>query len=45
MIEDGWAYVWPAYVVALSGLGVLAVVVAARLRTWERRARELDKRP
>lgn len=45
MIEGGWAYVWPAYAVALVGLTVLAFVVVARLRAWERRARELDKRP
>ena len=43
MIEGGWAFVWPAYAVALSGLGVLIVVVVARLRTWAQRARELDK--
>ncbi len=44
MIEGGWAFVWPAYAVALGGLGVLAVVIVARLRSWERRARDLDKR-
>ena len=44
MIEGGWAFVWPAYAVALGGLGVLTVVVVARLRAWERRARDLDKR-
>lgn len=43
MIEGGWSFVWPAYAVALGGLGVLTVLVVARLRTWERRARELDK--
>ncbi len=45
MIEGGWAFVWPAYAVALGGLGVLAIVVLTRLRAWERRARDLDKRP
>jgi heme exporter protein D len=45
MIEGGWAFVWPAYAVALGGLGVLAVVIVARLRSWERRARNLDKTP
>ena len=45
MIEGGWAYVWPAYGVALGALAVLAVIVVARLRVWERRAHELDKRP
>lgn len=44
MIEGGWGYVWPAYAVALGGLGVLVTVVVAQLRSWERRARELDKR-
>ena len=44
MIEGGWAFVWAAYGVALGGLLVLTVVVVARLRSWERRARELDKR-
>jgi hypothetical protein len=45
MIEGGWAYVWPAYGVALGALALLAVVVVVRLLVWERRARELDKRP
>lgn len=45
MIEGGWSFVWPAYAVAVGGLAVLAVVVVARLSAWERRARELDKRP
>lgn len=45
MIEGGWSYVWPAYAVALGGLLVLTVVVLAQLRTWERRAKDLDKRP
>lgn len=43
MIEGGWGFVWPAYAVALGGLGVLAVIVVAQLRSWERRARDLDK--
>ncbi len=45
MIEGGWEFIWPAYAVALGGLAVLAIVVVARLRTWERRARDLDKKP
>lgn len=45
MIEGGWGFVWPAYAVALGGLGVLAIVVLMRLSAWERRARDLDKRP
>lgn len=45
MIEGGWAFVWPAYGIALGGLGVVAIVIVMRLRAWERRARELDKRP
>lgn len=45
MIEGGWSFVWPAYAVALGGLVALAIVVVARLGAWERRARELDKRP
>jgi heme exporter protein CcmD len=45
MIEGGWEFIWPAYGVALGALGVLTVVVVARLRAWERRARELDKKP
>jgi heme exporter protein CcmD len=43
MIEGGWNYVWPAYAIALGALAVLAVVVLQRLRTWARRARELDE--
>lgn len=45
MIEGGWEFIWPAYAVALGGLLVLTIVVVARLRTWERRARDLDKKP
>jgi hypothetical protein len=43
MIEGGWDFVVAAYAIALGSLGVLAVVVVARLQTWSRRARELDK--
>lgn len=43
MIEGGWDYVWPAYAVALGGLTTLTVVVLARLRSWSRKARELDR--
>ena len=45
MIEGGWDFIWPAYAVALGALAVLAIVVAARLRAWERRARELGNKP
>lgn len=45
MIERGWEFIWPAYGVALGSLAVLAVVVLARLRAWERRARDLEKKP
>ena len=45
MIEGGWEFIWPAYAVALGGLAALTVFVVARLRSWERRARELDKKP
>lgn len=43
MIEGGWDFIWGAYAITLGGLGVLAIVVVARLRAWSRRARELDK--
>jgi hypothetical protein len=43
MIEGGWDFIWPAYAVAVGGLAALTVVVVARLRAWERRARDLDK--
>ena len=43
MIEGGWNFVWAAYAIALGGLGVLTVVVLARLRAWAERARELDR--
>jgi uncharacterized iron-regulated membrane protein len=42
MIEGGWNFVWAAYAIALGGLGLLTLVVLARLR-WSRRARELDR--
>jgi len=45
MIEGGWEFIWPAYGVALGSLTVLAIVIVARLGVWERRARELDKKP
>jgi heme exporter protein D len=43
MIEGGWNFVWAAYAIALGGLGLLTLVVLARLRSWSRRARELDR--
>jgi heme exporter protein CcmD len=45
MIEGGWEFIWPAYGLALGSLAVLAIVVVVRLRAWERRARELEKKP
>lgn len=45
MIEGGWEFIWPAYGVTLAALAVLTVVVVMRLRAWERRARELDRKP
>jgi len=42
MIHSGWAYVEAAYGVTLTGLAVLAIVVAARLRHWARQARTLE---
>lgn len=45
MIEGGWSFVWPAYAVALGALAVLAIAIVVRLRTWERRARELGNKP
>jgi heme exporter protein D len=44
MIEGGWAYIWPAYAIALGAIAVLTLVVVIRLQTWSRRARELDQR-
>ncbi len=43
MIEGGWNFVWAAYAIALGGLSLLTLVVLARLRSWSRRARELDE--
>ena len=43
MISGGWAYVWPAYGVALGALLVLVGVVLLRARHWAKAARELDK--
>ncbi|MGQ0531213.1 MAG: heme exporter protein CcmD [Caulobacteraceae bacterium] len=43
MIGGGWDYVWPAYAIALGALAVLAVTVLLRLRSWSRRARDLDR--
>ena len=45
MIEDGWAYIWGAYALAIGALAVLALVVMLRLAQWSRRARELERRP
>jgi hypothetical protein len=43
MIEGGWAYIWPAYAIALGAIGALTVIVLLRLHVWSRRARALDK--
>jgi len=43
MIEGGWSFVWASYAIAVGALGVLTFVVLARLQSWSRRARELDK--
>jgi hypothetical protein len=45
MIEGGWAYIWGAYALALTALGVLAVVVIWRLKYWSRRAKALERTP
>jgi uncharacterized membrane protein len=42
MITGGWSFVIAAYAVTLSGLAVLALVVALRARQWAKRARDLD---
>jgi heme exporter protein D len=44
MIDGGWAYIWPAYGLALTALTVLALVVVLRLAHWSKRARELERR-
>lgn len=43
MIQGGWTFVWTAYGLTMAALGVLALVVVARLRHWARRARELER--
>lgn len=43
MIEGGWAYVYPAYAVAIGLLVVLAAAVVLRLRHWAKRAKELPR--
>jgi hypothetical protein len=43
MIEGGWDFIWFAYAASLGALGVLSIVVVARLLAWSRRARDLDK--
>ena len=43
MIEGGWAYVYPAYAVAVGALVALAAVVLLRLRHWAKRAKELPR--
>lgn len=42
MIEGGWTFVFGAYGVTFGGLGVLAAVVALRLRHWAKRAKALQ---
>jgi heme exporter protein CcmD len=36
MIEGGWAYVWPAYGLALIVLGALSLAVWLNARRWSR---------
>ncbi|HJS80307.1 MAG TPA: heme exporter protein CcmD [Vitreimonas sp.] len=45
MIEDGWAYIWGAYALAIGALALLTCIVMLRLAHWSRRARELERRP
>ena len=42
MISGGLNFVIAAYAVSLSGLAVLAFVIAWRARQWADRARRLD---
>lgn len=42
MIAGGLSYVAAAYVVALGGLGALALVLLVRARLWAKRAAALE---
>ena len=44
MIQGGWVFVTPAYVVTIGGLAVLALVAFVRARHWAKKARELESR-
>jgi heme exporter protein CcmD len=43
MIEGGWAYVWPAYGLALIALGGLSLGVWLEARRWSRAEADLTK--
>lgn len=43
MIEGGWPFIWAAYGVSLSALGVLITIVVLRLWHWSKAARALDQ--
>jgi hypothetical protein len=45
MIDDGMAYVWGAYGLAIAALAGLTLVVVLRLAAWSKRARELERKP
>jgi heme exporter protein CcmD len=44
MIEGGWAYVWPAYGVALLVLAGLSLSVWLHAQRWARAEKELVSR-
>jgi len=41
MIESGWAYVWPAYGLALVILGGLSLRVWLNARRWARAEKDI----
>lgn len=41
MVESGWAYVWPAYGVALVILGGLSLSIWLNARRWARAEKEI----
>ena len=42
MIQGGWDFVAPAYVVAALGLSAAVLISFLRARHWAKRARDLD---
>ncbi len=42
--DPHWAFVWPAYGLAVAALVALAWSVARRLSLWAKRAREEEER-